>query len=501
MPISTIIMLFFFYSFMGWVSEVVYCSLIERRFVNRGFLVGPLCPVYGFGGLLVVFLLEPFTGNVLYLFVMAMAVTTVLEYVTGWALESIFSTKWWDYSQYRFNIHGRVCLLNSVLFGIMGVVALCFVHPAALSFIGMISPETRVLLAAGFSAVLFVDFAYTLRSLVDFSAKLASLTEFMDSVTSSIDFGEWFNEKDLKASLERLKERARVDATEFNARITEKLEQLIDRAKGMQHLVSAFPGMTSRRHDVQLTAFKRLFNVHRSATEHTAMDAPRGSARDALQGSTRPVLQPSGVVEFLFVFLVSSFLGSVIETLWGLGSGGVPGIRSALVFGYLNPLYGSAVIALSVLYSRISKWRDLGVIVLFSAVLYLFVLLVGLLQDVLLSSGTWSFVGPFDSVRGDHSLLFIVALSVLSLFWIRDILPLLIGVFRKMNRNFAAVVIVCVFLCAIADAAVSFGAVKRWVERKNGLEAASAPAHLLDRYFPDEVLTGRFPWLRVTEDK
>ena len=129
MSLSYIFLIFLIYSVIGWISEVIYCSILQHKLVNRGFLHGPICPVYGFGGLLVVFFLEPFAGNIFYLFFMASIVTSVLEYATSWVLETIFATKWWDYSDLRFNIHGRICLLNSLLFGLMSVVGVKIMHP------------------------------------------------------------------------------------------------------------------------------------------------------------------------------------------------------------------------------------------------------------------------------------------------------------------------------------------------------------------------------------
>lgn len=477
MSISTIILLFFIYSFMGWISEVIYCSLIERRFVNRGFLFGPLCPIYGFGGLLVISLLQPFSGNILYLFLMAVVVTSVLEYLSGWALETIFSTKWWDYSQYRFNIHGRVCLLNSVMFGLMGVAAVHFVHPAVMSFVGLFPPESRTALAAVLSSVLFLDFAFTLRTLVDFGEKLAGLTELMESVKGSLDFSEWFNEKDLRGSLERIRERARLDASDFNVRISARLEQVVLRAKSMQRLIRAFPGMTSKNHNAQLDVFKRLLDIGRSVKQDLTEAVP---------------VQPTGIVEYLFAFLASSVLGTVIETLWFAGSGGPAVLRTALVVGYLNPVYGIAGVLLLVLYSRISLWRDLWVILASFAMLTAFSLVVDLLREAILYPVSLNAGSIASSIRALIHPLHTLALSVAAAFWIRDALPVLVGLFRKINRRVAGAAVLVLFLLAAADSLVSVAAVKRWADRSRGVEARTPAARLLDESFPDEALQERF---------
>ena len=120
---------FLTYSFLGWVCETVYCSIGQRKFVNRGFLNGPLCPVYGFGAMAVLFFLRPVRENLLVLYLSGVLVTSVIEYITGFLLEKLFATKWWDYSTYRFNIHGRVCLRNSLMFGVLSVIAARVIDP------------------------------------------------------------------------------------------------------------------------------------------------------------------------------------------------------------------------------------------------------------------------------------------------------------------------------------------------------------------------------------
>lgn len=127
--IDYLVIYFLVYSFLGYVSEVIYCSVGQRRLVNRGFLFGPWLPIYGFGGLIVVIFLDPLSPYPIAVFICAFLLTSVLEYFTSWLLERIFSVKLWDYSRMKVNINGRVCLLNSTLFGIMGLAAEYIVQP------------------------------------------------------------------------------------------------------------------------------------------------------------------------------------------------------------------------------------------------------------------------------------------------------------------------------------------------------------------------------------
>ena len=138
---DTLIVVFFIYSVLGYFCEVVYCSVGQKRFVNRGFLYGPYLPIYGFGSLIVTVLLDPLSKWPVAVFILAFILTSCLEYFTSWLLEKFFSVKLWDYSKHRININGRVCLLNSTLFGILGLVAEYLVEPFVSRILGSLPAD------------------------------------------------------------------------------------------------------------------------------------------------------------------------------------------------------------------------------------------------------------------------------------------------------------------------------------------------------------------------
>jgi uncharacterized membrane protein len=246
MNLATFVLLFFIYSGIGYISEVIYCSARERKFVNRGFLYGPLCPIYGFGGLLVVFLLQPFSYSFPLLFLMAVLVTTILEYVGSWVLETLFDMKWWDYSDYKLNINGRVCALNSVLFGLMGIIAVYWIHPLVLTMIEDLKPLVQQSIASVLLIAFMIDVLFTLRSLIHFVDMLARLSEVIQRARVSIDNTLWFNEKDLRGSLQNLREKMKKNALDDYRVLEKHLSQFIKQAKSTKRLFAAFPRMRSK---------------------------------------------------------------------------------------------------------------------------------------------------------------------------------------------------------------------------------------------------------------
>jgi len=132
---------FVIYAFFGWCLEVIYQAIELGRFINRGFLNGPYCPIYGFGMIIVTGALQPIKENILVLYFGSVILTTVLELVTGFVLEKIFHQNWWDYSDERFNLKGYICLKFSLLWGIACLVAVRLIHPFVEGFVEHM-PET-----------------------------------------------------------------------------------------------------------------------------------------------------------------------------------------------------------------------------------------------------------------------------------------------------------------------------------------------------------------------
>ena len=128
MKFFNIYLLFWIYSFLGWVLETTLVSFKSRKFINRGFFLGPYCPIYGTGGVLLLFL-NGYRTDPFVVFILSIFICSLVEYLTSYFMELIYRVRWWDYSNRFFNINGRICLFNSVFFGLFGTLAVCFLNP------------------------------------------------------------------------------------------------------------------------------------------------------------------------------------------------------------------------------------------------------------------------------------------------------------------------------------------------------------------------------------
>ena len=156
--IYTYFLLYLIYSFIGWSIEVIDKLFEKHRFINRGFLIGPICPIYGKGALLIIFLLNPYKDNPILLFFMAIIICSILEYFTSYIMEKIFKTRWWDYSYTKYNINGRICLNTMIPFGLLGLVGVYLINPFLLNMLSYISPTYLKIIAIILLVIYLIDY-------------------------------------------------------------------------------------------------------------------------------------------------------------------------------------------------------------------------------------------------------------------------------------------------------------------------------------------------------
>ena len=175
---------FILYSVIGWGYETAMCSIRDRAFVNRGFLNGPYCPIYGVGAVLFLLLLGN-EKNALLIFLFGAMIASAVEYLTSFAMEKMFGARWWDYSDYRFNLNGRVCLGAAAIFGAFAVVLIKLLHPAVLAWASAIPSIIfhAVNLVTAFTFI--CDLLVTLRGFHVFNGQLRNITEDFSKNKSS----------------------------------------------------------------------------------------------------------------------------------------------------------------------------------------------------------------------------------------------------------------------------------------------------------------------------
>lgn len=321
-----LVWIFIIYAFIGWCTEVSYAALDRGIFVNRGFLNGPYCPIYGCGVVIVVAALTPLKDNLLILFAGSFLLTSILEYITGFILEKVFHNKWWDYSNKPFNLHGYVCLKFSIYWGLACTFIMDVIHPIIYKGITMIPHILGVVLLCIIMSAFVVDCGVTVTTILKFNKRLKVMDEMAakihklsdeigeniyENVTTAVEKSEEFQEtheklltkiSDTKENLMDLPSTAKEKIASTAASAKEKLsesaeninvkekiatyketreaarlekqrekEELERRYKelfaeknfGFKRLMKAFPDMTSREQNESLEKYKKYFNIRK----------------------------------------------------------------------------------------------------------------------------------------------------------------------------------------------------------------------------------------------
>lgn len=282
MRIYSLLLYFFIYSFLGWCTEVAYATVKERRFVNRGFLNGPWCPIYGVGVSAVVTLLDGFRDSLLLLYLSSLVLVTLIEGMTGVIMDKIFHHKWWDYTGLPLNIGGYVCLPFSIAWGAACVVIVKGIHPLIERLVGFLPEAAGAALLCVLTVCLAADVAVTTAGILKLNRRLdmlerigAELHEISDrmganiheNVMDAMEKAEALEDvaQARKEQLDALSGEARERLDLLSGETRERYDMLRQRyseltgatLQASRRLVRAFPRMESRRHKELLDELKR----------------------------------------------------------------------------------------------------------------------------------------------------------------------------------------------------------------------------------------------------
>lgn len=283
---------FIIYAFIGWCTEVVYAAVSTGKLVNRGFLNGPVCPIYGFGVLAVINILTPVKNNLLLLYAGSVVLTSLLEFFSGWILEKAFNHKWWDYTEYPFNIKGYICLKFSLVWGTACLLVINAIHPLVQNFVSYINIEVGKIMLSIFLTIMTVDVVATVQSVMKLNRQLSKINDMAAKIRSiSDDMAEKISEEsisivekgeELRAAIEEQKltvsgiieeklsevEGTIEDRKEILSQKIEEKKAIIRQLKnnrdeilnisffGERRLLNAFPGIKSKHYKEALDDLK-----------------------------------------------------------------------------------------------------------------------------------------------------------------------------------------------------------------------------------------------------
>lgn len=233
---SKIIFYFIIYSFLGWCLESIYKTIIFKKPVNSGFLYGPFCPIYGMGAIIMIIASKE-SNNIFIIFLIGLVIFTIWEYLVAVILEKLFKTKYWDYSNIKYNFQGRICLKNSIYWGILGVVLMFIIQPNMSAFVSKIPQDI----------ILYINIILCLTIIVDANITAFKIMFIDKKINQVFEIGEKIKEKLLEIKNTDNIEKSYKDS--LNKAIKElKTKQYILKIKIYKRIIrlkKAFPEMNS----------------------------------------------------------------------------------------------------------------------------------------------------------------------------------------------------------------------------------------------------------------
>lgn len=496
---------FTIYSVFGWVCECIWCSAGQKKIVNRGFLSGPYCPIYGFGALLILLFVEPFAHWPALVFVVGVVTASVLEYFTGWLLETLFKTRWWDYSARKFNIKGRVCLRNSLLFGGLSLCMVYLLQPNAVRLVQLMQPATQRVAASIIAGVFLLDFVHTLATLTNLEERLTKLRAYIKDLEAYNREYKWLDTKDWPGSVQKLRALCEADPQNEQARtILAGLDKLVAERKGDKRLAGAFPSMVPR-------AFAQEFGIMRQEWQnkwearHPRLNRAAAACKAYIHKTveeSKPHYQKITLSHLVWVFMIGSVIGYVLETGYCFIVKGYVESRQGMLYGPFSQIYGFGAVVLALALTPLARHNNLVLFIGGGLVGGLFEALCSFVQQAAFGTVSWEYSKQAVSFFGGRtSLGYMFFWAVLSVVYMRYIYPLIVSLTERIPKRPRRFFTWLIAVLLIADMALSGVAVARWTQRQQGVPATNAVQQFMDKHYDDAVMKEIYPNMKIPDKK
>lgn len=429
---------FFFYAFAGWVLEVMFAAFTNKKLANRGFLNGPFCPVYGCG---MVFLLVFFGGllhNLFFLFLGSLVVTSLLELLTGKLMEKLYGRKWWDYSDYKYNYGGYVCLRFSLIWAAGAVVLMRWVNPFVTSVIRLVPALVGRVVLIALVVLLVCDWLVT-----------------------------------TKAVLRMKKQGRRIQE------LTEGVNRLTGRMGG------AIFGVIQKR-------MTRAFpNLREEGTALAAKDREKEAAEKAFAAGCC-------FHKLVWLFFIGAFLGDITETIWCLVTMRKLMSRSSVIYGPFSVVWGLAIVMLTLLLDRYKDKPDRYIFVFGTVVGGAYEYICSVFTELVFGTVFWDYSHLPFNLGGRINLLFCFFWGIAALVWLKFVYPFLSRLIEKVPKRLGTWLSWVFVVFMVCNMAISALALARYSDRAAGEPAENGFERFLDEHYTDERMEKIYPNAKMT---
>ncbi len=458
---------FVIFSFLGWLTELIYYLIKNKRVTNPGFLTLPFLPSIGIGFLLLyVFALR--FENVVMLFFTSAIILTLYKYFASVIFERSFGFKWKDYSDSKYKINKYVSIWEPFVYGLLGVVLVKFAYAPVASIIKAIPFWAAILIPAVVTVLIIVDIIISCVTVI----KLRNNLKKMDNISRLLD-NEEKNVSDNE--LRKEYERRIIQSKHFRLR-----------------LVKAFPDMESFDYEKQLSDIKAHHNLLLKRNNETYEN-------NIMNKEDRPFAYGLSLSKLFWLFLIGSFCGTLLETVWAFFVEGHFEMRVGVVMGPFIPVYGGGAVAITLCLYKLYNKNDIIVYAASAVIGATFEYYCSYFQEMFLGTISWDYSDTPFNLDGRTNLLFAFIWGFLGLVWLRYLYPLISRLIEKIPKKPGNIITIILAVFMVVNGVLTIVSIDRKNKRAENIPPQTVIGQFCDTVFTDEYMNFMFPHMGTKE--
>lgn len=455
---------FVIFSFIGWVGNVIRNLVVNKKFMNNGFLASPFLPMYGITAVICRLVLAPLEKNPLLLFVASIALTTAIVVFFGFLLEKALGFKVWDYSQAKLSIGSYISLPYAILAGAFGFVFIKTFMPVMDALVMMIPSVVSKIILCSLLGVIFLDYVFSVITVIRLKSRIKYLSNIDELLGEDAD-----------------EEKINLIEDNCNRLFTENILR--------RRLASAFPDLKTSTY-LGMISDKVDEVKDKNMAEYTAVFQ---------NDDEKPFAFGLCFTKLFYLFVIGSFIGTILETIWAFAMEGNFQIRVGLVYGPFIPVYGGGACFLTIVLYKLYKLNDTLIYIISAVVGASFEYFCSWFQETLFGTVSWDYSGTPFNFNGRTNLMYALIWGFLGLVWVRFLYPWLARMIEKIPKRAGGVMTAVLIVFMVFNAFMSCAAVYRWQDRVENPEADNAFVQYVDNHFSDERMEFLFPNMKAPD--
>ena len=451
---------FVIFSFFGWVASSFRSLLLEKKFSNNGFLTSPFCPMYGFSAVICYTALKPFENSKLILFIGSTLILSALMVVVGVLVEKTLKFKPWDFSSSKFSIGNYITFPYALFLGLLGMLLVGLIIPVLRTAVEAIPFWVSLILVLCFCGIIVIDYVFSMITTIRLLRRIAKLknsSELMDKGATEVEIQE------LEENYNRL----------FTENILRK------------RLAHAYPDLTHMAYVKQINA----------KIEEIKQDNMKEYTQTFESKDDKPFAYGFCFTKLFYLFVIGSFIGTILETIWAFCVDGHFEMRVGMVYGPFIPVGGGACFLTAALY-KLYKLNDTLVFVISAFAGAGFEYFCSWLQEQMFGTVSWDYSDTPFNLDGRTNLMYALIWGFLGLVWVRYLYPWTAKLIEKIPKRAGAIITTFLIVFMAFNGFMSVTATARWTQRTEGVPASNSFEEYLDEKFDNEKMEFLFPGMK-----